>query len=411
MSDLPATPARMVSGKAGLCYRAGGKASIVTLIPAFALAGVLAGCGALAVRHYRSLPEAHDAARADNILQTWPRVSIIVPARNEEHNLPTLLHSLTALDYPDYEVIVVDDASTDGTGAIAAEFAASFPERVHMVRGTGPTPGWTGKNAACFLGTHQANGEWLLFTDADTNHTPGSLRAAMSMAKAARVRALSFFTRQRCITFWERLLLPFAYQQYFVGVQPAALWAATGPALANGQYFLIARAAYEAVGGHGAVAGNIIDDVALACVLKRSGHPPLPCRGETFVSVRMYAGLGALVEGFTKNSFQFLQEQRATGALVVLSTASATAVLTTLIGAIRSGDPLPIAAACLAYGALALGLAPWERTFGVPLRYVLLGPVAALAFTLIALSSALHALTHRPVHWKGRAYQTDGKAK
>jgi chlorobactene glucosyltransferase len=369
------------------------------------LAGIVAATGAASLAHYRALsalsPSASGAADSTSPAR-WPRVSIIVPARNEEANLPTLLRSLLAQDYPDFEVLVVDDASTDATGRIAEDFARQSDGRLRMIAGTGPAPGWTGKNYACHTGAQAATGDWLLFTDADTEHAPEALRLTLRAALAGGAGALSLFTRQRCLTFAERLLLPFAYQQYFVGVRPKTMPQPGQPALANGQYFLISRAAYTASGGHRAVAASIIDDVALAGALKRADYPPLVCRGERLVRVHMYDNFSALAEGFTKNSFQFLREQRTGGALVILSTACAAGVLPTLVGAILSGAPVGIAGAVAALLFQIALLARWERAFGVPLRYALLAPLAALTFTGIALSSALHVLARRPVRWKGR---------
>lgn len=372
-----------------------------------AVAAVLAGCGGLALAHERALPRITAfLAGGEPAPQSsgWPRVSIIVPARNEAQNLPKLLRSLAALDYPDVEVLVVDDASTDDTRALAETYAAYTDGLIRVLRSRGPGPGWTGKNAACDVGARKATGDWLLFTDADTEHTPLSLRAAMRTALSRNVHALSLFAGQRCVTFWERLLLPFAYQSYFAGVRPRALEAPKGPALANGQYFLIEAQAYKAAGGHVAVAGSIIDDVALATALKRAGFPPLACRGETLVSVRMYDSLGALAEGFTKNAFQFVREQGAGGVLVALNTACAVSVPGALISAVVVGEPVGVALAVVAYAAQVATLAMWDRAFGVPWRYALLGPLSALVFTGIALSSVFHALMRRPVRWKGRAY-------
>ncbi len=397
--DIPAFPAL------GAAY---------TSVSPFALAAIVAGAAFLAERHYRALPAvipfaptptSSPASEPTHSIPTfWPRVSIVVPTRDEERNLPPLLDSLLALDYPDFEVLLVDDASTDATPSIAADYAARSGGRLRVLTGAGPQPGWTGKNFACWTGAQAADGDWLLFTDADTVHAPVSLRAAIATALASGASALSLFTAQRCIGFWERLLLPFAYQQYFVGVRPRSLTRPTGPALANGQYFLISHPAYDASGGHAAVASSIIDDVALASALKRAGYPPRACRGEALVSVHMYDSLPALTQGFTKNAAQFLQEQKAAGLLVVLSTAGAAGTLPILATGFLNRNLAAIAGALLAYAAQTAGILPWLRGFGVPRRYAFLAPFAALGFTLIALSSAWHTLARRPVRWKGRGY-------
>ncbi len=357
--------------------------------------------GYLSARHYQALPII-DALSPQDKWQILPGVSIIVPARNEALNLPRLLRSLTTLNYPDYEALVVDDDSTDETAAIARSFADSG---VRLAQSAGPPPGWTGKNYACWLGAHQTSKPWLLFTDADTTHAPESLGAAVTFALEHRAAALSLLTRQECRGFWERLLLPFAYQQYFLGVRPRRVNSPAGPALANGQYFLMRRDAYQAAGGHAACASSIIDDVALAGRLKASGIVPLVCRGERLVGVRMYTGLGAIAEGFTKNSYAFLRERRAAGALVAFSTVSAASVLPALLGLLGGKCRRErIALALAAYAAQAAGIVFWTRLFGAPLRYALLAPLAAVMFMGIALRSALRTITGRAVTWKGRGY-------
>ena len=386
-----------------------GALGVYSIASALATAVAIGITSWLSLRHYRALPKiAHDAEadRAENERadDEWPRVSVVVPARNEERNLPRLLASLTGLDYPNYEIILVDDGSTDRTASIGRDAAARSLVSLRVLAAPHPQSGWTGKNAACAFGAGAAGGSWLLFTDADTEHERTSLRLAMRAARTHRVGALSLFTQQQCETFWERLLLPFAYQQYFSGVRPKQLARPNGPALANGQYFLISRRAYETSGGHATIRSSLIDDVALAGALKRAGYPPLACRGESLVRVRMYHSLGELVEGFTKNSFQFLREQRGAAGLVILGTACAAGMLPLVIGAALSGGPMALAFCGCAYGIQVAGLAPWTSDFGAPVRYALLAPVSALVFTGIALSSLLHILTRRPARWKGRAY-------
>jgi chlorobactene glucosyltransferase len=371
---------------------------------------IVAGAGALSLARYRRLPEVQPAARDMAMETDWPLVSIIVPARNEERNLPALLDSLLAQDYPAFEVIVVDDASTDATGALADAFAAR-DRRLRVIHTMGPEPGWTGKNAACWRGARAARGAWLLFTDADTRHTAGALREAMRVARRAQADAVSLFPQQRCETFWERLLLPFAFQQYFTGARTGALDKPGAPALANGQYFLISRRAYAAAGGHAAVAASIIEDVALAGALKRAGYPTLAARGEKLVSVRMYGSLGELVEGFTKNAAPFVRAQRASGALVALSCAASAATPAALVRALASGNPAGVAGALAAWSAQTLALMPWMRAFGAPRRYAALGPLAALLFTGVAFSSFAHALLRWPVRWKGRDYAPVGETQ
>ena len=382
--------------------------SLYGALSPWAQALVIAAAGTLSLARYRALPEVTPASRLSRLPSDPaapgepPLVSVIVPARDEQRNLPVLLPSLLRQDYPAVEVIVVDDASTDATAAIAAEWAAR-DARLRVERGAGPLPGWTGKNAACWHGAQAAHGDWLLFTDADTRHEPGALRAALALGQRGGASAVSLFPRQRCETFWERLLLPFAYQQYFTGTATSALRRPDGPALANGQYFLISRSAYQAAGGHAAVAASVIDDVALAGALKQAGYPTLVARGEALVSVRMYDSFGALAEGFTKNTAQFLRAQRGAGTLVALATAANAVTLPALLVAAASGNAMGMSGAALAYGVQVGLFAPWAHRFGAPRGYALLAPLAALVFTGIALASFAHALFRWPVRWKGRA--------
>lgn len=352
-----------------------------------------------AERHYQSLLAVTPVAKqkfppADG----WPAVSIIVPARNEEANLPRLLNSLVAQDYPLYEILVVDDASTDGTADIVRCYEA---QGVRLISTEGPPEGWTGKNAACWRGAEASMYPWLLFVDADTELAPSALRSSLSFALERQVQALSLFAYQRCETLWERLLLPFAYQQYFVGVNAQRVQSANGPALANGQYFLIQRKAYSQAGGHAANASSIIDDVALATSLKKVGITPLACRGEALVTVRMYTGLPAIVAGFGKNSYLFLRQSPRTGVQTAISTSLAASVPTLFIDAWRKRSWRIVAIAVLAYIIQVLGIRPWFRRFGVPLSYTLLAPFSALGFLAIALNSMLRS---RRLPWKGRRY-------
>lgn len=330
-------------------------------------------------------------------------VSIIVPARNEVTNLPHLLASLLKQDYPQYEIIVVDDASTDGTATLVHSYSK---KGVRLISTDGPPQGWTGKNHACWIGANNALYPWLLFVDADTKLAPLALRSTMNFVYQQDVRALSLFPRQHCETFWERLLLPFAYQQYFVGSNARATQKKSGPTLANGQYFLISRNAYQQVGGHTANANSIIDDVALATTLKQYGVAPLACRGEELVSVRMYTNLQQIANGFGKNSYLYMQQSPYSGLQIAGSTALAASVASLFIDAYRGKSRFLLFIAALAYIVQVVNILPWLKRFHINRGYALFAPFSAFVFLLIALNSLLHTLTGRSVAWKGRRYET-----
>ena len=350
-------------------------------------------------RNYARLPEVlpterRTPPRGDD----WPRVSIIVPVRNEAQNIGRLLDSLITQDYPYYEVIVVNDDSTDETANIVQHYV----ERgVRLLESEGPPSGWTGKNAACWLGARASQNSWLLFVDADTVLAPLALRSSVAFALEQGSAALSLFTRQHCASFWERLLLPFAYQQYFVGVNAKRIHSPKGSALANGQYFLMQRNVYFHAGGHAATARSVIDDVSLATSLKKSGVPPLACRGEQLVAVRMYTGLRAIIEGFSKNSYLFLRHSPINGMQTALSTALSASILPLAAEAWRKRSWRIAAFVLVAYFAQVVGIQGWYRRFGVRWQYALLAPFAALSFLGIALNSMLRG---KAVPWKGRHY-------
>lgn len=226
-----------------------------------------------------------------------PEVSIVVPARNEEANLGDCLRSLAGQAGVVFEIIVVDDGSTDRTGEIAESFAGV------RVMAAPPLPrGWTGKNNAVVAGAAAARGEWLLFTDADTVHLPGSLARALAEAKRERADLLSYSPEQVVGTFAERAVMPVVFAELAVEYPPAKVQdPGSGIVAANGQYVLARRVAYESIGGHAALAGEILEDVALAKAFRRAGLRVYFRYGGDAVRARMYRSWAQLRDGWTKN--------------------------------------------------------------------------------------------------------------
>jgi len=240
-----------------------------------------------------------------------PTVSVIVPARNEEASLGACLQSLVlpndlqdnlrnrALNDVAFEIIVVDDHSTDRTRAIALSLASP---QVQVIE-AGPLPtGWTGKNNAVTAGARAARGEWLLFTDADTIHLPGSLARSLEEAKGHGATLLSYSPEQIVKSFCEKAVMPVIFADLAASFRPSQVSDPNSPAAAaNGQYILITREAYDAIGGHAAIAGNLLEDVALARAVKRSGRKIFFRYGGDAVRTRMYRSFAQLREGWTKN--------------------------------------------------------------------------------------------------------------
>ena len=227
-------------------------------------------------------------------------ISAVVPARNEEANIARAVASLAA--QPEItEILVVNDGSTDGTAAVLARLAATEPKL--RVLDAGPLPaGWVGKNHAVWQGAQHARGQWLLFTDADAVHLPGSAARALGDAQRFGAAMISYSPEQEMHKWWERALIPFVFCRlsqlypYKIVNDPRSPIAA-----ANGQYLLIRRDAYQEIGGHAAVAGEVLEDVALARRARAAGVPLHFAADTQIARVRMYATFAAMWEGWTKN--------------------------------------------------------------------------------------------------------------
>jgi glycosyltransferase involved in cell wall biosynthesis len=231
------------------------------------------------------------------------RLSVIVPARNEADVLGPCLESLLAQAVEgfalnrDWELLLVDDGSTDDTRSIAL----GFPQ-VKVLDPAPLQPKWTGKANAVWTGAQAAQGDWLLFTDADTLHVPGNLERALHEAEHAKVVMLSYSPRQLVTGFWQHALMPLIFSELALTYPPQKVSdPSSRVAAANGQFLLIERAAYFQVGGHRAVAGSLLEDVDLALLLKRRKFPIRFRYAPDALSTRMYRSLGAMIEGWTKN--------------------------------------------------------------------------------------------------------------
>jgi glycosyltransferase involved in cell wall biosynthesis len=230
------------------------------------------------------------------------KVSIIVPARNEEANVGACLESLITQTGMAFEIIVVDDASNDRTREIAKSFGGV------QVISAGPLPKdragklWTGKNNALIAGVKQACAPWLLFTDADTMHRPGSLARALAEAKREQADLLSYSPEQVVVTFAERAVMPVVFAELAVQYPPQKVRDQGSEIVAaNGQYILVRRASYDAIGGHAAVASEILEDVVLARRFRDAGKRVYFRYGGDAVCTRMYRNWTQLREGWTKN--------------------------------------------------------------------------------------------------------------
>jgi len=247
------------------------------------------------------------------------RVSILVPARDEERSIGACVSSLLAQDYPDFELLVLDDNSSDRTAAITRDLIGGG-SRHRLISGEPLPDGWCGKNWACHQLSQAAAGEWLLFTDADTVHSPGALSAAVAMALGARADLLSAWPRLITLTLGERLIIPVlhiialgwfplaairflqAHPRVAARMPPHILRGWGG---ANGQFMLFRRTAYERIGGHAAIRDHIVEDVAMGREVARripEGMRLVNCDASRLIDCRMYRSFRETCDGFTKNA-------------------------------------------------------------------------------------------------------------
>ena len=232
-------------------------------------------------------------------------VSAIVPARNEEATLADAVASLAA--QPEIkEIIVINDQSTDGTAAVLQQLSSGIA-RLRVLETQSLPAGWVGKNYAVSLGAAQATGDWLLFTDADGVHLPGSTTRALADAEATGAGLASYSPEQETRTWWEKALIPFVYTRLAHKFSYAEVSDPNSPAAAaTGQYFLIRREDYVRLGGHAAVTGEVLEDVALARLAKQAGVRIHFASGHGIMRVRMYRTFGAMWQGWTKNLYPLM---------------------------------------------------------------------------------------------------------
>jgi chlorobactene glucosyltransferase len=240
--------------------------------------------------------------RSDSkILDPTPFISVLIPARDEEANIETCLKSLQRQDYPNFEVLVLDDNSSDNTASIVERIAAT-DSRIQLIKGKPLPEGWAGKPFACYQLAQKAKGSWLLFVDADTIHAPQMLRSMLALAIELRPSMLSGLPRQLGASLPQKVAIPVLY---FVILSWLPLWwlqHSKQPkiSLAIGQFLLFPKEEYWRIGGHEAVKSRVLEDVWLGIEVTRHGGRHLAVDLSPVVSCRMYRSLGAMWDGFTR---------------------------------------------------------------------------------------------------------------
>lgn len=331
----------------------------------------------------------------------FPKVSIIIPARNEERNIREALRSVLDQDYPNREIIVIDDRSTDGTGAALKEMALRYPE-LKRLRVTRLPQGWLGKNHALHLGASQARGEYLLFTDADVVMAPSALSRAIGFLQRENLDHLAIgpVVRMRGL-----VLNCFAGAFMVFFTLYARPWKIRDPKSSShigiGAFNLVRSEAYRASGGHRAIAMRPDDDMKLGKLLKRKGFRQDMLGGKGMLRVEWYTSVGELVRGLEKNTFAGLDYRLS---LLVGGTIFCFLAFVWPFAGIflTSGPTLLLNAAAVAL--ITLAYLDCALAYGVGARYVLGLAPATLFFLYILWRSAIVVLRHGGIDWRGTHY-------
>lgn len=359
---------------------------------------------AIAITNHRRFPRLHPVAAEDAPLSTLPKVSVLIPARNEAAHIGDALEDLTQQAFPGLEILVLDDHSEDATAEIVCAFMRRAPE-VRLLCGKALPAGWTGKNWACAQLAAAATGDILLFADADVRWRPGALRSVLHAMETLDADLLTVWPTQITVTWMERLTVPLMAMAVMAYLP---IWLAHAfyhplAAAANGQCMAFRRSAYEAIGGHAAVRAAIVEDVRLAQKIKEAGLHLRMADGAGLVICRMYRGAREALDGYTKNIFAGHGNRLSLLALSTLFHWSLFLAPWLWLGLGRSwplpGWPLwPLALGVAGVAVRAITAHATRQRVG---DAVLL-PVSVLIFTWIAGRALWQQLRYGGVRWKGR---------
>lgn len=335
----------------------------------------------------------------------FPMVSVLIPARNEERSIASCVRSILNQDYPSFEVLVLDDQSSDGTRAILEKLAISYPA-LRVLHGIPPSGNQVGKNWACSQLARQAGGELLFFTDADTLNRPDMLKTIVTALMGEQADLLTGFPRQEVHTWGERLLVPFFSWAFFCFIPLALAYKLRLPFLsvAVGQVMLFRRDAYLAIGGHESISSSIVDDMSLARQIKAKGLRWRVAYIADLVSCRMYHTNREAIDGFTKNLFAAFEYRLLPFLFAFIWLIVMFWEPLILQAAMASGLAVQAQAAAVA-ACLTLSILMWLIPYGemrIPFFLAFLYPFTILANFLVAFRSLTHSLGGRVV-WKDRS--------
>ena len=344
-----------------------------------------------------------------------PLISVCVPARNEERNIRACVEAILAGDYPTFEVIVLEDRSTDGTPEVLRQLEA-HDDRLRVIHGADLPQGWAGKPHALSQASAAARGEWLCFVDADTFLSSNTLSACYAKATETKADMFTIMTFQILGSFWEKVVMPIVMTALSVGFSPSKVNDPNSKdAIANGQFILIKRSVYDAIGGHERVKDQIVEDKAIAEQVKWNGYRLVVANGFSVARTRMYTSLTEMWEGWTKNIYLGLSDRRslmllgAVGAFLALF-AALFLPLWPLLGLswfLQGGGWRAwsvIAESLILWSFIICARVQVSKGMRISPWYALTLPLGAAVFAAMMFTSTWRVLSGRGISWKGRIY-------
>jgi len=344
-----------------------------------------------------------------------PLISACVPARNEERNIRACVESILAQDYPNFEVIILEDRSTDATGEILRSLAAQN-DKLKVINGSDLPKGWAGKPHALFQASKAARGEWLCFVDADTVLSPTTLSACYAKAIETDAAMFTIMTFQIMGSFWEKVVMPIVMTALSVGFSPRKVNdPKSRDAIANGQFILIKRSVYDAIGGHESVKDQIVEDKAISEQVKWNGYRLIVANGYSIVKTRMYTSLPEMWEGWTKNIYLGLSDRPslmllgAFGAFILLVVALFLPLwpLLGIFWYLQGGSWLALAVifeSLILWTIVIYVRARVAIGMGISALYAFTLSLGAAVFAAMMITSTWKVISGEGVTWKGRIY-------
>ena len=348
-------------------------------------------------------------------LKNPPLISILIPARNEAENISRCLKSLLKQDYPNMEIIVLDDNSSDGTGKVVEEIAQK-DNRVRLVDGAPLEDGWIGKNFASHQLSKHAKGEFFIFTDADTLHFPKTVSSALGALIATKVDALSTYPRQIMVTFAERMTVPIINTALQCFIPFILIKKSKSPLFctALGQFMMFKRGTYEKIGGYESIKGHLVDDIQISKRVKKEGLKFMVFDGRNTIFCRMYKNLKGVIIGLAKSIYPAFNGN-------ILALFSFTGVLTATLlvpfvllplGAFLFDWPAAIIRLMIIQVIIVLAI---KTMFAIRYKQrmldILLAPVSMAIIDALIFLSFFQAKYGEGLSWKGRVYDVSGNNK